>query len=118
MLFHRYFSFNKETPGPSAYDVPRAYQALTSQHRQSPRSKIARKRHSQFLSAAKRTYGSNPSLNDPGPATYDGFVTSRPHGYAPVFDVRFRQEVSTIPGPADYEVRNSRRHTPTIFSFS
>ncbi len=102
---------NKETPGPSAYDVPRAYQALTSQHRQPPRSKNAQKRHSQFLSTAKRTFSSDPNLENPGPAAYDTFPSPRTHGYAPVHDARFRHEVAALPGPADYEVRSTRRNT-------
>ena len=96
---------NKETPGPHSYDVPRAYQALTSQHRQPPRSKNARKRHSQFLSAAKRTSFIDPNAENPGPAAYDTFLSPRTYGYAPVHEARFRHEAQIIPGPADYEVR-------------
>ena len=95
----------KETPGPNAYDVPRAYQALTSHPRQPPRSKPARQRHSQFLSAAKRTFAGDTSIDTPGPAAYDSFPTTRTHGYAPSFDERFRKDTSVLPGPADYEVR-------------
>ncbi len=106
-VIDKYFSYIfslKDIPGPAAYDVPSAYQSLTSQHRKSPRSKIARQRHSQFLSAAKRTFASEVVNNTPGPGTYDGFPTSRPHGYAPVRDARFRNEIPKLPGPADYEV--------------
>jgi hypothetical protein len=94
----------EDIPGPTAYDVSRAYQALTSQHRQPPRSKNARKRHSQFLSAAKRTFAGDASLDTPGPGAYDGFVNERPRGVAPVRDTRFRYETSKVPGPADYEL--------------
>lgn len=100
--------FYKDSPGPTTYDVPRAYQALTSQHRQAPRTKNAYKRHFQFLSAAKRNYANEISLDTPGPAAYDGFITARPYGYAPVYEARFRNENSKIPGPADYEVRNEK----------
>jgi hypothetical protein len=47
-------------------------------------------------------------LDTPGPAAYDGFLTSRTHGFAPVYDARFRYENSRLPGPADYEVRNKK----------
>jgi hypothetical protein len=113
-----FFDYNKESPGPNTYDVPRAYRALTSQHRQPPRSKNARKRHSQFLNAAKRTYSIDTSIDTPGPAAYDAFLTTRPHGYAPVYDARFRQEASILPGPADYEVRNTTRNSLILFCFS
>mgnify|MGYP006911091567 FL=1 len=98
------FFYFKDTPGPTSYDVSRSYQALNIQQRQPPRSKVARKRHSQFLSTAPRKFGSELNLNTPGPADYNGFLTSRPHGYASVRDVRFRNDVSQLPGPADYEV--------------
>ncbi|CAF0774387.1 unnamed protein product [Rotaria sp. Silwood1] len=94
----------EDLPGPTAYDVPRAYHALISQHRKSPRSKNARQRQSQFLSAAKRTFAGEISSDTPGPGAYDGFITSRTHGYAPVRASRFYQDVSKMPGPADYEL--------------
>lgn len=94
----------EDTPGPTSYDVSRSHQALNTQQRQPPRSKIARKRQSQFLSTVQRKFGSDTSLNNPGPADYDGFLTSRPHGYAPVRDARFHTEISQLPGPADYEL--------------
>ncbi|CAF4690372.1 unnamed protein product, partial [Rotaria sp. Silwood2] len=90
--------------GPTAYAVSRAYQALTSQHRQPPRSKNARRRHGQFLSAAKRTFAGDAALDTPGPGAYDGFINERPRGIAPVRDSRFRYESSKVPGPADYEL--------------
>ena len=96
--------FFKDIPGPTAYDVSNAYHALTSQHRQPPRSKVARKRHTQFLSAAKRTFaGDNPS-DIPGPGAYDGFINERPRGIASVRDARFHYQTSKLPGPADYEL--------------
>ena len=94
----------KDIPGPTAYDVSRAYQALTSQHRQPPRSKNARKRHTQFLSAAKRTFAGDASLDTPGPGAYDGFLNGRIPGAAGTRDTRFRYEASKVPGPADYEL--------------
>jgi len=96
--------FLKDIPGPTAYDVTRAYQALTSQHRQPPRSKNARKRHTQFLSAAKRTFAGEVPTDTPGPGAYDGFINERPRGVAPVRDSRFHYETSNLPGPADYEL--------------
>lgn len=103
-FFSSLFFCFKDIPGPTAYDVTRAYQALTSQHRQPPRSKHARKRHTQFLSAAKRTFAGDASLDTPGPGAYDGFVNEHPRGAAPVRDARFRYETSKLPGPADYEL--------------
>ncbi len=120
MIFFDYFIFffsKKDTPGPTEYDVSRSYQALTSKHRQPPRSKNARKRHSQFLSTAKRTLAIEPSIDTPGPAAYDSFKTSRSHGYAPVYEARFRQETSKMPGPADYEVRNEKINIKIISCF-
>ena len=110
-MFDIFIYLSKDIPGPTAYDVPRAYQALTSQHRQPPRSKNARKRQSQFLSTSKRSFGSETSFDTPGPGAYDGFLTARTHGYAPVHDSRFRQELSKMPGPADYEVNRYLKKT-------
>jgi hypothetical protein len=87
--------------------VPRAYQALTSQQHRAPRSKDARKRHAQFLSAAKRTFAGDATLDTPGPGAYDGYAHERPRGFASVRDSRFRFESSKVPGPSDYEVRHS-----------
>ncbi len=97
--------FLKDIPGPTAYDVSRAYQALTSHHRQPPRSKNARKRHAQFLSAAKRTFAGDIPTDTPGPGAYDGFINERPRGIAPTRDSRFHYETTKLPGPGEYEVR-------------
>ncbi|CAF0787247.1 unnamed protein product [Rotaria sordida] len=94
----------EDIPGPTAYDVPRAYHALISQHRKSPRSQNARQRHSQFLSAAKRTFAGEISSDTPGPGAYDSFINSHTHGYAPVRAPRFYHDVPKMPGPADYEL--------------
>ena len=77
---------------------------MTSQHRRPPRSKHARKRHTQFLSAAKRTFAGDAALDTPGPGAYDGFVHGRVRGAAPIRAVRFHLEDSKNPGPADYEL--------------
>ncbi|UJR37251.1 hypothetical protein I4U23_029960 [Adineta vaga] len=94
----------EDIPGPAAYDVPHAYQSLINQPRKSPRTKAARHRQSQFLSAAKRTYISDTMIDTPGPGTYDNLITMRSHGYAPVRASRFREEIPKMPGPADYEL--------------
>ncbi|CAF0962416.1 unnamed protein product [Adineta ricciae] len=94
----------EDIPGPTAYDVSRAYHALTSSHKQGPRSKNARKRHGQFLSAAKRTFAGDTANDTPGPGAYDGYTTEHPRGVAPPRDSRFRYENSRAPGPADYEL--------------
>ena len=96
---------SKDIPGPTAYDVSHAYEALNSQPRQPPRSKQARQRHNQFLSASKRTFAGDVFSDTPGPGAYEGFITVRPHGYAPVRDSRFHSDQTKQPGPADYEVR-------------
>lgn len=114
---HLLFFSQKDTPGPNSYDVPRAYQALTVQHRQPPRSKNARQRQSQFLSTAKRTFAGETIIDTPGPAAYDGFLTSRSHGYAPVNDARFHNETTKMPGPADYEVRTEEINNKIIFFY-
>ncbi len=94
-------------PGPTAYDVSRAYQALVSQKRQPPRSKVARRRNTSFLSAAKRTFAvGETSIEIPGPGAYDAFMNERVRGCAPVRDSRFHYTASKLPGPADYEVGN------------
>ncbi|CAF1351377.1 unnamed protein product [Adineta ricciae] len=94
----------EDIPGPAAYDVPHAYQSLVSQPRKSPRTKAARQRQSQFLSAAKRTYASDTDVDIPGPGTYDSLAPLQPRGYAPVRASRFRNEIPKMPGPADYEL--------------
>lgn len=93
-------------PGPTAYDVSRSYQALVAQNKKSPRSIHARKRHSQFLSAAKRIFAGEVTTDTPGPGAYDSLMHSHPHGFASVRAPRFHSQSSKLPGPADYEVRN------------
>ena len=75
-----------------------------TQHRRPPRSKDARKRHGQFLSAARRTFAGDASLDTPGPGAYDGMANQRSRGVAPIRDSRFHHEMLKGPGPADYEV--------------
>lgn len=114
----------EDTPGPTAYDVPRAFQAITAQPRQPPRSKNAQKRHSQFLTAAKRTFAGDVSIDTPGPGAYDVALRERPRGAAPIRDSRFHYETSKVPGPADYEVStclvSCHLHlclSPSLFSY-
>lgn len=75
----------------------------------SPRSKNARMRHSQFLSASKRTFAGEVISDTPGPGAYDSLASPRLHGYAPVRASRFHDETDTTPGPADYEVRHMKQ---------
>ncbi|CAF1227660.1 unnamed protein product, partial [Didymodactylos carnosus] len=93
----------EDIPGPTAYDTAKAYTALVSYHRQPPRSKNARKRHTQFLAASKRTFPGGV-LEVPGPGAYDGLTNEHVKGFAPLKDSRFRYNIPKLPGPADYEL--------------
>ena len=97
-------SFIEDIPGPTAYDVSQAFDALVTQRRKPPRNKQAALRQSQFLSASLRNFAGDVTSETPGPGAYDGLLTSRPHGFAPLYQQRFPHEKLETPGPADYEV--------------
>jgi hypothetical protein len=114
MLFEDYF---KNFPGPTAYDVSHAHDALVKQSRKPPRSKQAQLRQSQFLSTAKRTYANEIANDTPGPGAYDGVITPRLHGYATMREARFQSDTSYRPGPADYEVIDRSRTSRSFIEF-
>jgi hypothetical protein len=47
-------TFVEDTPGPTAYDVPHAFESLTKGRRERPRTKDAQKRHESFNVTTKR----------------------------------------------------------------
>ena len=94
----------QDFPGPTAYEVSRAFEALTTQRRKPPRSKQAFRRQTQFLTASKRTFAGEVNSDTPGPGAYDTLISSRAHGFAPLHENRFQREESQGPGPATYEV--------------
>ena len=56
----------QETPGPTAYNVPSAYENLVKAKREGPRTKNAQRRHESFNTAAKRDLKLNNEEDVPG----------------------------------------------------
>lgn len=61
-----FFFILKETPGPTAYNVPFAYENLVRVKMEAPRNKNAQKRHESFTSAAKRDLQLHGNQDVPG----------------------------------------------------
>ncbi|GAB1288177.1 Sperm-tail PG-rich repeat-containing protein 2 [Apodemus speciosus] len=91
-------------PAPGRYDVQKSFDMSQIKHKyMPPRSSVATKRHSSFLSAAPRCLGK--IADGPGPATYSptlmksGAIISFVKG-----PKRFEEcHDDTSPGPTTYE---------------
>ncbi|XP_012619066.2 sperm-tail PG-rich repeat-containing protein 2 isoform X2 [Microcebus murinus] len=99
------------TPAPGYYDIQKAYDISQVAHKyMPPRSLVAKRRHSSFLSAAPRYVGGMP--DGPGPASYDPVL--RKSCPMPVFvkaSKRFECSKEITPGPATYELSPFLRHS-------
>lgn len=56
----------KDTPGPTAYDVPKAYDNLIHTRREAPRTKLALKRQESFNVVSKREFNIATDPDNPG----------------------------------------------------
>ncbi|XP_045392593.1 sperm-tail PG-rich repeat-containing protein 2 [Lemur catta] len=91
-------------PAPGSYDVQKSYDMSQVKHKyMPPRSLVAKRKHSSFLSAAPRYVGKMPDC--PGPASYNPVL--RKSCPIPIFvkaSKRFEDSKEITPGPATYEV--------------
>lgn len=95
----------EETPGPTAYNVPSAYENLVKAKREGPRTKNAQRRHESFNTAAKRDLKLNNEEDVPGPGAYDvGSLKNKAQHFAKLNEKRWKDSKDNLPGPADYEL--------------
>jgi len=95
----------EDTPGPTAYDVPRAYDHLINVRREAPRTRNALKRQTSFNFVSKRDFNLIHNDEIPGPGSYDfaaSTARSRSH-VAKLTEKRWKDERNIIPGPGQYE---------------
>lgn len=99
----------EDTPGPTAYDVTRAYDNLVSSRREPPRNRQALKRQKSFNVVARRDFSLASHEATPGPGAYDvAFGKPPPAHFATVQEERWTTggvgggHAENIPGPADY----------------
>lgn len=93
----------EDTPGPTAYDVPKAYENMINSRREAPRNKNALKRQESFNVVARRD---NVVTNtDPGPGAYDQMATKSKFSIAKQTDERWKDSKNkSLPGPGFYEL--------------
>lgn len=95
----------EDTPGPTAYDVPKAYDHLVNARREAPRNKMALTRQESFNVVSKRVFNIALGQENPGPGTYDqGILKSKNTYYAKINDSRWKPNKNDGPGPSDYEL--------------
>ncbi|CAF1031534.1 unnamed protein product [Brachionus calyciflorus] len=97
----------EDTPGPTAYDVPKAYDALINVKRGPPRTKNASKRQEMFNVVSKRDLDlvGSYAIEVPGPGHYENLVQKASTHIAKLNDKRWKDEKKDkIPGPADYDL--------------
>ncbi|XP_040607647.1 sperm-tail PG-rich repeat-containing protein 2 isoform X2 [Mesocricetus auratus] len=99
-------------PAPGSYDVQKSYDMSQVKHNyMPPRSSVAKKKHSSFLSAAPRCLGK--IAEGPGPATYSPILMK---SRAIISFVRGSKRFEHCPkefspGPTTYELSPFLRHT-------
>ncbi|KAM9677414.1 sperm-tail PG-rich repeat-containing protein 2 [Trichechus inunguis] len=93
-----------DIPPPGSYDVQKSYEVSQGKQKyMPPRSLVAKRKHSSFLSAAPRCW--EKMTDGPGPATYNPIL--KKSCTIPLFvktSKRFEDSKETTPGPATYEV--------------
>ncbi|CAO2600217.1 Sperm-tail PG-rich repeat-containing protein 2 [Lemmus lemmus] len=102
----------KMIPAPGSYDVQKSYDMSQVKHNyMPPRSSVAEKKHSSFLSATPRYIGK--IADGPGPATYNPVLMKScaiiSFCKGPERFGHFHQELS--PGPTTYELSPFLRHS-------
>ncbi|XP_045140224.1 sperm-tail PG-rich repeat-containing protein 2 [Echinops telfairi] len=102
---------DKCIPAPGRYDVQKSYDMSQGKQKyMPPRSLVAKRKHSSFLSAAPRC--SEKIKDGPGPATYN--PTLKRSCFIPAFvktSKRFEDCKVITPGPATYELSPFLRHS-------
>lgn len=97
----------EDTPGPTAYDVPKAYENLVNTRREAPRNKNALKRQESFNVVAKRDFDPQFALKAelPGPGAYDQSHSKNRTYIAKQTDQRWKDSKDkALPGPGFYEL--------------
>lgn len=97
----------EDTPGPTAYDVPKAYENLINTRREAPRNKNALKRQESFNVVSKRDVDLQRSANidKPGPGSYDQQASKSKFSIAKQTDRRWKESKDkALPGPGFYEL--------------
>lgn len=97
----------EDTPGPTAYDVPKAYENLVNMRREAPRNKNALKRQESFNVVSSRNFdpvaASKAEL--PGPGAYDTLSSKSKFTIAKQTDRRWKDtKDKNLPGPGFYEL--------------
>lgn len=97
----------EDTPGPTAYDVPKAYENMVNMRREAPRNKNALKRQESFNTVASRNYDpvAASRAEQPGPGAYDTISSKSKFTIARQTDKRWKESKDkNLPGPGFYEL--------------
>uniref|UniRef100_A0A674IP22 Sperm tail PG-rich repeat containing 2 n=1 Tax=Terrapene triunguis TaxID=2587831 RepID=A0A674IP22_9SAUR len=95
-----------EIPPPGSYEVQKSFEKSHSKsHYMPPRTTLAKRKHTSFLSATPRKNVPNTDKDVPGPGTYNPVVKSASSISLFVSRVeRFKDVKEITPGPGAYEV--------------
>ncbi|XP_043401443.1 sperm-tail PG-rich repeat-containing protein 2 isoform X3 [Chelonia mydas] len=98
-----------EVPPPGSYEVQKSFEKSHSKsHYMPPRTTLAKRKHTSFLSATPRKNVPNTDKNVPGPGTYNPVVKTASIISLFVSRVeRFKEVKEITPGPGAYEVRGT-----------
>uniref|UniRef100_A0AAQ6IN72 Sperm tail PG-rich repeat containing 2 n=1 Tax=Anabas testudineus TaxID=64144 RepID=A0AAQ6IN72_ANATE len=101
----------KDSPPPNSYNVSRTFEKANGHSSTEPRSEVAKKRQSCFLSVAPRNnFYLQCDPNMPGPGQYNPSVKSLPQmALICSREDRFRVSTNTNPGPGTYKRRGRER---------
>ncbi|XP_062430948.1 sperm-tail PG-rich repeat-containing protein 2 [Rhea pennata] len=95
----------QEVPPPGFYEVQKSYEKTHGKSQfMSPRTTLARRKQSSFLSAAPRDSLLMADKDIPGPGTYNPVMSSASHISAYISKVeRFKDPKENTPGPGAYQ---------------
>ncbi|XP_073196844.1 sperm-tail PG-rich repeat-containing protein 2 isoform X5 [Lepidochelys kempii] len=95
-----------EVPPPGSYEVQKSFEKSHSKsHYMPPRTTLAKRKHTSFLSATPRKNVPNTDKDVPGPGTYNPVVKSASIISLFVSRVeRFKEVKEITPGPGAYEI--------------
>lgn len=97
----------EDTPGPTAYEVTKAYDNMINTRREAPRNKNALKRQESFNVTANRNYDPKHTMLSelPGPGAYDQALPKGKFTIAKQTDRRWKDDKNkALPGPGFYEL--------------
>ncbi|XP_043401446.1 sperm-tail PG-rich repeat-containing protein 2 isoform X7 [Chelonia mydas] len=96
----------QEVPPPGSYEVQKSFEKSHSKsHYMPPRTTLAKRKHTSFLSATPRKNVPNTDKNVPGPGTYNPVVKTASIISLFVSRVeRFKEVKEITPGPGAYEL--------------